>query len=347
MGDIDFLCPECHGLLVVDEAGAGRRVRCTLCNKNIRVPEKKTGSMGPGVVKVSCPECNQHLEVPQDLFGTVVDCPSCGVPLQLPMGAGVAVLARNVAQGADAGGRVEKPMPSAPSGRERPPEAPPPLPGEVRPTVFPVDAAKPLARVMDERVTVYGLPHLQAKAVGHLRAGDFIVLLKTWNQAGPWLEVRWSGAKRGYLPGSTKVTVLQRIQVKAKGLDLRAEDGKALAKLDKGALLWAQANTAGARMTWVWLDSGTRGVIPADTKYSPLAVPAAEVVRSAGRDIGAGLFWCVGGLIVTAVTYSRASEQGGTYLICWGPVLFGGIQVLKGLIAGCSGTTPPDYSAQK
>jgi hypothetical protein len=37
---------------------------------------------------------------------------------------------------------------------------------------------------------------------------------------------------------------------------------------------------------------------------------------------------------VTGVTYSMASSGsgGGTYIITWGPVIFGGIQLVKGLI---------------
>lgn len=40
---------------------------------------------------------------------------------------------------------------------------------------------------------------------------------------------------------------------------------------------------------------------------------------------------CIGGLIVTAVTYSNASDEGGTYLVTWGAIVFGGYQFIKGL----------------
>jgi len=44
-----------------------------------------------------------------------------------------------------------------------------------------------------------------------------------------------------------------------------------------------------------------------------------------------GALWCIGGLIVTAVSYSAVKDSGGTYIVAWGAVVFGGWQFLKGL----------------
>lgn len=50
----------------------------------------------------------------------------------------------------------------------------------------------------------------------------------------------------------------------------------------------------------------------------------------ANKDMLFGALWCVGGLIVTAVTYSSASG-GGTYVVAWGAIIFGAIQFFKGV----------------
>jgi hypothetical protein len=53
--------------------------------------------------------------------------------------------------------------------------------------------------------------------------------------------------------------------------------------------------------------------------------------REAGaRNILVGAAWCVGGIAVTALTYQMASG-GGTFIVAWGAILFGGIQLVKGL----------------
>ena len=49
------------------------------------------------------------------------------------------------------------------------------------------------------------------------------------------------------------------------------------------------------------------------------------------KNITFGLILVVVGIIVTAVTYDSASRQGGTYIIAWGPMVFGAIRLFKGL----------------
>jgi hypothetical protein len=46
-----------------------------------------------------------------------------------------------------------------------------------------------------------------------------------------------------------------------------------------------------------------------------------------------GLLWCVGGIVVTALSYQAAAKaSGGRYLLAWGVILFGGIQFFRGVI---------------
>jgi hypothetical protein len=62
------------------------------------------------------------------------------------------------------------------------------------------------------------------------------------------------------------------------------------------------------------------------------AFEAHESTKSEGgsKDMLYGALWCIGGIIVTAVTYSAASG-GGRYFVAWGAIIFGGIQFFKGL----------------
>jgi len=49
------------------------------------------------------------------------------------------------------------------------------------------------------------------------------------------------------------------------------------------------------------------------------------------KHMGMGALWCVGGAVVTALTYSAASDTGGTYVVAWGAIVFGGVEFLYGL----------------
>ncbi|MCG8698997.1 MAG: hypothetical protein MI922_13160, partial [Bacteroidales bacterium] len=55
----------------------------------------------------------------------------------------------------------------------------------------------------------------------------------------------------------------------------------------------------------------------------------------AKKDILYGALWCGGGIVVTAITYSAASG-GGSYVVAWGAILFGAVQLIKGLINSAS-----------
>jgi len=67
------------------------------------------------------------------------------------------------------------------------------------------------------------------------------------------------------------------------------------------------------------------------SEYLRAMAEEAEARRVANRSILVGLAWLVLGIVVTVATYSSASQQGGTYLVAWGPVVYGLIQIVRGL----------------
>lgn len=59
------------------------------------------------------------------------------------------------------------------------------------------------------------------------------------------------------------------------------------------------------------------------------AVDAADDADAAFRYARRGGFWFAGGALVTAITYAFSE---GTYFLAWGPLLFGGFQLVRGLL---------------
>lgn len=49
-----------------------------------------------------------------------------------------------------------------------------------------------------------------------------------------------------------------------------------------------------------------------------------------GADVVVGALFLFGGLILTLITFAAASG-GGTYVLAWGPMLYGGLRLVKGL----------------
>lgn len=72
----------------------------------------------------------------------------------------------------------------------------------------------------------------------------------------------------------------------------------------------------------------------ATTVVSDLSKRISEAKRQkAKKDILYGALWCGGGLLVTLITYSAASSGGGgRYVVTWGAIIFGGIQLIRGLM---------------
>lgn len=79
------------------------------------------------------------------------------------------------------------------------------------------------------------------------------------------------------------------------------------------------------------------------TSYEPSAAARAASERElllrqlevdqddAARAAWQGLAWCVGGAVVSWLTYSAASTGGGYYFVTWGAVIYGGIRFVRGM----------------
>lgn len=62
---------------------------------------------------------------------------------------------------------------------------------------------------------------------------------------------------------------------------------------------------------------------------------SSAAVKNAGKkNILYGAIWCMGGIIVTALTYQAAADNptGGKYVVAWGAIVFGAIQLIRGLM---------------
>lgn len=54
------------------------------------------------------------------------------------------------------------------------------------------------------------------------------------------------------------------------------------------------------------------------------------IKEAAKKNMLYGALWCIGGLVVTVISFSAASA-GGRYVLAWGAIIFGAIQFLRGL----------------
>ena len=207
------------------------------------------------------------------------------------------------------------------------------------------DVTKPLAQVM-ANVEVHAGPSSHSRVIAQLEAPDLVELHKLWKQNGGWVAIRMPDGSMGYMPAGTKVVLIQRLQLKADSVEVFDQPvvGRIPAQtLVKGTAFWSIPITGNPGWVMVRLDSGRLGYIPGSTKVAVLPRPTIPAVETAGRDIMVGALWCFGGLIITIGSYAAVAERGGTYLLCWGPVIFGGIQLLRGLYHASQAAQAPTY----
>jgi uncharacterized membrane protein len=50
-----------------------------------------------------------------------------------------------------------------------------------------------------------------------------------------------------------------------------------------------------------------------------------------GGTIAIGVILLIVGIVITVVTHDHASKQGGTYVVAYGPIVYGVITIIRGL----------------
>ena len=78
------------------------------------------------------------------------------------------------------------------------------------------------------------------------------------------------------------------------------------------------------------LDQETASTVVADVRRM-----RREALQShAKKNMLYGALWCIGGIVITVVSYGAAASGsgGGTYVVTWGAVIFGAVQFIRGVI---------------
>ena len=78
----------------------------------------------------------------------------------------------------------------------------------------------------------------------------------------------------------------------------------------------------------------------------PSRAPSENPTRTvADKRMLYGALWCMGGILVTALTYAAASGPGGgTYVIAFGAIIWGAVQFLSGLTDKNKRPNPEDVA---
>jgi len=190
------------------------------------------------------------------------------------------------------------------------------------------------ARVLDVQVIVYSDKDPNSAQVAGLTAGNEIELGEVAKNKGlKWVAVTLPKGQRGYIKGDVKVFVFSRLSLLQKEADFKEQPfamSLVKRKLTRGEQFDRLDVVESDGRQWVKIRDlqGIEGYIDSKTRVMEKST---RPPLSAGKNMLYGAIWCIGGIVVTAATYSSASSRGGTYIVAWGAIAFGGFQFLKGL----------------
>jgi hypothetical protein len=145
---------------------------------------------------------------------------------------------------------------------------------------------------------IYAEPLTVSPVIATLSAGTLLEQygLKLTAGGDTWIPVRLAGGQTGYVGSGVKV-------------------------VNHGSQVRIQKTPEDPGEQWLMKDGKLR------RRDQRQKTPR----EAAQRDMLIGGALCVGGILVTVVTYSMVADSGGTYFIMWGPAIFGAYRFVRGM----------------
>lgn len=215
---------------------------------------------------------------------------------------------------------------------------------------FETDGSRQLARLIQNECRVFAEPKMNSNEIGVLHQYDLIELCRLWKHRGEWFEIRIARDVMGYIPAVTLLENVPRVR-SLQGdvvVCLTSENvQEPVVVLPESAAFWyiGMTHMEEESRIQIRLDSGQMGCIAASTQTREVPKIQLPVMISARHHMVVGGLWCAGGIIVTVATFSaaQAAEQGG-YMLCWGAILYGGLQFFYGLFSVMKEEKPKKYT---
>lgn len=195
------------------------------------------------------------------------------------------------------------------------------------------------ALIIDQPAKMHREADSNSPVIAELAIGGEVALGAVKKQNGKdWVAATLTTGQQGYLPGATRIYQIQQAALLQASVTVHAApsaQSAVITQYQQNAIFNLTGTVNQNDKNWVRIrdTAGHEGYIDGATKIKLMNKPSPAGRRAAGsKNMLVGALWCIGGIIVTTVTYSAASNGGGTYFVAWGAILFGGIQFLQGMI---------------
>ncbi len=193
------------------------------------------------------------------------------------------------------------------------------------------------ARIIEQPVKVYSEAYINSPSITELVIGSEVELGSVKKKDGKaWVPVVLSTGQRGYLSGEARIFHINQVTLLQGSVNVYAEPSAQSAvktQYKKNAKFFITDTIKQDNKDWVKIRdfSGNEGFIDGKTRIRVIPEKIKATKAHGRKNMLYGALWCIGGIVVTTVTYSNASSGGGTYIVAWGAILFGALQFLQGL----------------
>jgi hypothetical protein len=190
------------------------------------------------------------------------------------------------------------------------------------------------ARILDPQVKIYSSMDANSVSIATLPAGSEIEFGAAKRQAGKlWVPITLSTGQQAFIPGETRIYVIQLGTLLQDNIDLHAEaSAESLVKMQlaRNTKFHILQVIKGGQKQWVKIRdmTGNEGYIAGDTR---IRVSQQKTKAMGIKNIRSGVMWLIAGLIIT---FSGSTSTPGSFYSLFGyvAILFGVVMAVLGLI---------------
>jgi len=189
------------------------------------------------------------------------------------------------------------------------------------------------ARILEPQVKVYTSMDANAVSITTLPEGTEVEFGGAKRKAGKlWVPITLSTGQQAYIPGETKIFVIQQGSLLQNNVDLRSEPSSgSLVKqqLARNTKVYILQVVKGDGQDWVKVRdmTGNEGYIDGNTRIRV----AAQKTKAQGRkNVFSGAMWLIAGAVITFSGSSPASS--GFYLLGYLAIAYGLVMVISGIV---------------
>lgn len=194
------------------------------------------------------------------------------------------------------------------------------------------------ARIIEVPARVYSQADPNAPVLTELPVDTEVELGAVKRKDGKsWVAVTYYPNQQGFIAGDTRIYSIKQAVLLQNSVNVYtgpSEISSVKTQYNKNTQFQLLGVVTQDNKSWVKVRdiSGSEGFIDGTAKIKVIAEKAKPTKATGKRNMLIGALWAIGGLVVTVATYSAASARGGTYVVAWGAVIFGGVQFVQGLI---------------